>query len=278
MQELGFDILPEGIKVANKMIKERGLTEFEAASQVSLLTMARDIKECGTDNALRVSEIRSHAIRLIKALDKFKEAGLVNYNSWISDVKAIEIISSFEDRAMPLVDNLIGAEGGVRLATNKNDYNSENDAYKAVGDEQEVASQPITALEHDDENVSQMIDLIVGTLSAQKYLISDERNMLPEKAKDIWSLGYIGGYSDALLQRKGIDTDAAGLAIMTIVYMTIFGEEQGPTYFRKFMDLQREGDPKIIEGMKQGGNEVYTWLSDTDKVPMGWSRYVHGIT
>ena len=164
------------------------------------------------------------------------------------------------------------------LAVNTDDYGNEDDTYNAANEEPGVTSQPIKALEHDNDDVSKMIDLIAGTLSAQKALMSDEYDMLPDKAKDEWSLGYIVGYSDALLQRKGIDTDATGLAIMTIVFITIFGEEQGPTYFRKFMDLQKAGAPEIFVGMKKGGNEAFTWLSDTDKIPMGWVGYVRGIS
>jgi hypothetical protein len=151
------------------------------------------------------------------------------------------------------------------------------DAYRAVNDETGSIGQETKALGHDDE-VSKMVEIIAGTLSVQKALMSDEYDMLPEKAKDKWSLGYIGGYSDALLQRKGIETDATGFAIMTIVFITMFGEEQGPVYFRKFMDLQQEGDSELFSGMKKGGEEVFAWLGDTDKVPMGWSGYVHGIS
>lgn len=151
------------------------------------------------------------------------------------------------------------------------------DAYKAVNNESSSTSHNTKALGHDNE-VSKMVDIIAGTLSVQKALMTDEYEMLPEKAKDKWSLGYIGGYSDAILQRKGIEADATGFAIMTIVFMIMFGEEQGPIYFRKFMDLQQQGDSELFDGMKKGGEEVFAWLSDTDKIPMGWSGYVHGLS
>lgn len=151
------------------------------------------------------------------------------------------------------------------------------EAYKAVYKEPGTASQSTRALDEDDE-VDRMVKIIAGSLFIQKAIMTSDCEILPVKAKDKWSLGYVGGYTDALLQRNGIGVDATGFAIMTIVFIMMFGEEQGPVYFRKFMDLQREEDLALFDGMKKGGEEVFTWLSDKEKLPMGWSRYVLGIS
>ena len=124
---------------------------------------------------------------------------------------------------------------------------------------------------------NKIVDIITNRLSEQKALISDQYNMIPEKAKDHWSLGYIIGYSGAVLQIKGIDTDATKLRIFTTVLMAIFGEKQGPIYFQKFMDLEMKRDSDLLDGINKGGQDIFTWInSNTDKIPMGWLKYVHG--
>jgi len=124
------------------------------------------------------------------------------------------------------------------------------EAYKAVNEDTEVARQPAKALEHDDKAEEiEIVEIIAGTLSVQKALITDENGMLPQKAKDKWSLGYIAGYSDALLQHTEIEVDATVLVTTTtIVFMAMFGEEQGPAYYRIFVRLLRTGDLELHNG------------------------------
>jgi len=128
------------------------------------------------------------------------------------------------------------------------------------------------------DEVSEILGIIFSGLMMQMVHITNEYGVLPDKAKDNWALGYIGGYADGVLQRKGIGADETGSVILETAFITIFGKEQGPISFQKFMDLQQVSDPELFEGMKKGGEEVFTWLSNKDVFPMGWRDYVHGYS
>lgn len=117
-----------------------------------------------------------------------------------------------------------------------------------------------------------------GLLGAQKITFTDEYGMLREKARDKWSLGYVGGFADAALQKGGIPHDTSAHAAMAIVFMEVFGQQDGATYFGKFMDLQQANDPDLFAGLSLGGNEFIDWVKDNDKYPLGWGGHVHAVS
>lgn len=126
--------------------------------------------------------------------------------------------------------------------------------------------------------MDKMVEIIVSTLNCQKAFVVDESESLLDKAKDIWSLGYIGGYSEALIKRKDSIEDAECFVILKIVYRLIFGEEHGLTYYWKTRDLYQDGDTILREGLKAGGEDVVAWISDNNNLPTGWSDHVLGYT
>lgn len=146
------------------------------------------------------------------------------------------------------------------------------DAYKAVSSESDDINFSERAVE-DGNPVLKTAEVISGLLLDQKKHIVDEYNILPEKAKDNYSLGYVGGFADAILQRKGVEMDEAGTLIMAIVFINIFGEDQGPLYIRKLIALQDADDREVFNGMQRGGEEVFAWLSNEEKKPLGWLSY-----
>jgi hypothetical protein len=89
----------------------------------------------------------------------------------------------------------------------------------------EIKSKHSSNFEGDDE-ISKLVEIITNSLTIQKGVFAANDAVLPKKAKDKWTLGYIGGYSDALLQSAGVATDTKGFAIMTIVFMNILGKKK----------------------------------------------------
>lgn len=119
-----------------------------------------------------------------------------------------------------------------------------------------------------------IIEPMTDLLIAQKKQFADEGGVLPKKAKDNWSIGYVGGYADALLNNAGIDTDVKGLSIMTGIFISVFGKNEAPVLFSKFLNLQSEQDLDFFDGRKNGGEELIALLESSKNVARGWSIHV----
>lgn len=127
------------------------------------------------------------------------------------------------------------------------------------------------------DNTDALVEFVSGVLSIQQFMIRGGDDMLPEKAFDDWSLGYVAGAADAVLQKNGYEPDAKGMALMTSIFVEVFGKEAGPSLFGKFMELQEQGEPEVEKGMLLGGREIFKWMADSSKTPKGWASHVLGL-
>jgi len=147
-------------------------------------------------------------------------------------------------------------------------------AYSAVN-EPEKGSVPELMHEAERTKVDKAVDLAILALSLQKAMISHGDEVLPAKACDDWSLGYVGGVTDAILQRMGIDQDdIGGFSVMTLVFMDVYGKEKGPVYFQKFIDLQKNPDSALHSGQKVGGTELFGFCDDSNESPTSLTRWM----
>jgi hypothetical protein len=89
-----------------------------------------------------------------------------------------------------------------------------------------------------------------------------------------WSLGYVFGFHDGMLQKMGVNEQTDSLAIMTIGYNKVFGESYGTQTLGKCLWLQ--SDPEFMRGVLVGGQEAASYLHDPDKRPMGLFDYLLG--
>ncbi len=122
-----------------------------------------------------------------------------------------------------------------------------------------------------------IVKFVSNALGVQQALFLNEDGTLPPKAVDEWSIGYVAGTADAVLQKNGFEPDVEGMAVMTLIFMEVFGDRSGPELFGDFMRLQDQGNQIVEEGMMTGGRDVYAWMADTNRVPTGWMAYVHGL-
>lgn len=130
---------------------------------------------------------------------------------------------------------------------------------------------------HFDNEMAQAKEIassISVALAAQKYLVVDTYGLLSGKAIDNWSLGHVGGFGDAVLQKKGIGTGDLGLSIMLVLFMSVFGEEHGAMYLKKYIDLQSSADQDVLSGEATAGKEVFLWFDGQVKNPSGWVTHV----
>ena len=153
---------------------------------------------------------------------------------------------------------------------------------KSVDDEDtsiiEDASTPfalIPDLVHEDDDVFAVSTIIASTLAAQKAYILADTGALPSKARDNFSVGYIGGYIDAVLRRKRVATMRAKHTIGELVFVDLFGSPDGFSLYEKYVSLQIESEPSFYTGMAAGETDVEEWFKNNLNSPFGWSVYVH---
>lgn len=125
-----------------------------------------------------------------------------------------------------------------------------------------------------DDKKRVIAEFVSGLLGIQRAMIADESGDLSGKATDDWSIGYVAGAADAVLQKNDIGPDAEGMVIMTLIYMQVFGTLQGAGFFARFMRLQEEGSSAVQQGMALGGKEMFALMADNTKAPFGWVEYV----
>lgn len=121
-----------------------------------------------------------------------------------------------------------------------------------------------------------LVKILVTTLSAQKSLFGGHAGLLPQRAKDNWSMGYIYGYSDAFLKHNGYIgtfTNLKSLQVLIATLDTIF-DEQGQEYLQRIAELQKAKDKQYTEGLSNGRKEMIDRLQDNKNIPLGWAIYV----
>lgn len=94
-----------------------------------------------------------------------------------------------------------------------------------------------------------------------------------DKRKDNFSLGYVWGFVDCLLQNNGYPPGGKGFAIITIVFVKVFGVKEGKDLISRAFLLQESQDDSMIRGMTCGGNEAVAWMTKGIS-PVGWIMYV----
>src|SRR5574337_1234341 len=91
----------------------------------------------------------------------------------------------------------------------------------------------------------QVANSISSLLSAQ-LMMSKSSN----KIGDNWTIGYIGGFADQVNIRKGIKHDDRGVAVMLLVFGSVFGDKNRVACFKRYESLIQSGDVKALEGEK----------------------------
>jgi len=168
-------------------------------------------------------------------------------------------INNLHHSGMPMdqiVDRYLAREGAREASPRSVGTNL------ASGDEVQRNTMP-------NEKSSAIIEFVAQILGVQQMLFMNEEGTLPVNAYDNWSIGYVAGTADAVLQKNGFETDVKGMALMTLIFVEVFGERGGPEFFGKFLRLQEQKDQDVQDGMATGGTDVWRWMSDNNKVPMG---------
>jgi len=150
-----------------------------------------------------------------------------------------------------------------------------------IADEIAAYDRPSDKATNAEPHVSDIVDLgdkIADALSIQTVLFS-LAGVMPDKAKDNWSIGYVIGFTNAMLESNGSIEESSWGRVQISVLLSLFGEEQGSLCIDRYYEGFTAGDEVMFDGVKVGEEDIADWLNKgTSKncTPIRWSAYVHG--
>jgi hypothetical protein len=128
------------------------------------------------------------------------------------------------------------------------------------------------------QNISEVVafgDKVVDALSDQIHLFAPNK-VFPDRAKDSWSIGYIVGFTDAMLQSHGDIEQHNWGGVEISVLLRLYGEEQGRISIDEYHDSFIEGKcdfaaESLRDGMMVGEEDITRCLA------AGFSRQVQHL-
>jgi hypothetical protein len=119
------------------------------------------------------------------------------------------------------------------------------------------------------DKVGQFANIGCDMIDIQLTLSSIE----PEDAlQDLWTLGYCFGVFDAIGQRGKLSQEDTFSVITVGFFNLLRGPEQGGEKLRIALDNQT--NTLFQRGVLIGGSDIFAWLSDRNKTPMGLTRHL----
>ena len=102
---------------------------------------------------------------------------------------------------------------------------------------------------------------------------AEDNDEFDDRLIDFYSRGYIFGLCDAILQSSGVKEDIEAMALLTIVHIKLFGEDNGATIVgQSFRDQENS---EFSKGRMQGGEELVEFFRSEGKTPaMGLADYL----
>jgi hypothetical protein len=129
------------------------------------------------------------------------------------------------------------------------------------------------AREQDEQTATahKLVAAAEALLGVQLYFITDEFDRLPPAASDNFSLGYVAGFLDAMMQRAGVEDETVSFAMVSILMMTLFGKEDGASYAGRFLNGQHLSETR--RGLMAGGTDALAYLTNPNQLPRGWHHH-----
>ena len=87
LKHLGYELTPEGVGMA-AVNQVSGYNAVETASNISVLTLARDVAEAGR-NIDELAKLAARAMAMLEVLKAYKDKGLMREDLWKNDSSAI---------------------------------------------------------------------------------------------------------------------------------------------------------------------------------------------
>jgi hypothetical protein len=110
-------------------------------------------------------------------------------------------------------------------------------------------------------------------LGHQKALISGRGQSVSE-VHDNYSLGYIVGCVDGLVQSYNLSLETDGYPVIKQLLNEYFGEEEGNRLFRRVPQLKLQRNESFLLGVLKGVSDTFSWAEDNGRIPTGWVDHV----
>lgn len=105
LEAMGCKLTPYGAGVA-LLGSRSGYSDVETASHIALTTMARDIKEAGTDIAKLIAFV-PHGRAILEMLKEYKDAGMMHPTQWQNDSNASYGIMMINEHQQDWVNQIL---------------------------------------------------------------------------------------------------------------------------------------------------------------------------
>lgn len=125
LRKLGYNLLPEaGLAFAFLSLKS-DYSEAETASQIALLTFARDVQECGND-IMRLMQLLAHARAMIDILSEMKAKGFISEQTFQNDGNALIHLAMVDEHQQEWINRVLYDPRAPkdRLAESRIDYDN----------------------------------------------------------------------------------------------------------------------------------------------------------
>jgi hypothetical protein len=101
---------------------ESGYNAVETASHIALTTLARDVREAGT-NIIKLVSFLPQAMHLLAVLKDYKDQGMMHPTQWQNDANAIWHVVSVDEHQEEWIEKVLSdpIAGKKRLATKRID-------------------------------------------------------------------------------------------------------------------------------------------------------------
>lgn len=121
LKKMGYELTPYGVGLALIELKS-GYNAVETASHISLTTLARDLREAGT-NIKKLASLLPQTMHLLAVLKEYKDQGMMHPTQWQNDATAIWHVSAVDEHQEEWIDRILSdpIAGKERLATSRID-------------------------------------------------------------------------------------------------------------------------------------------------------------
>lgn len=128
--------------------------------------------------------------------------------------------------------------------------------------EKNIKTNDIEPTFNDEKTITEKIKvlhrLLDDTINMQFLMAGYSQN--EKKPNSDFVIGYIIGYADWFLIRNGIDNNSPeGFSVPSIALMNIYGVDEGPKLFNRFLDSQINMSDEMTNGRKAGHEDGSEW-------------------
>jgi hypothetical protein len=159
--------------------------------------------------------------------------------------------------------------GRIALGTYEHFLETVNETQSSAGPGENVSShEPTLSAQH-----WRAVEVATGVLSTQAVLGAPTQGdfLLP------FSLGYVFGVVDGVLQRTALDGDADAMTAISAVFGKLVGHRpnEGPEAYGRALRLHLDEDADFLRGQILGGRELFDLAAGRSTAMTGWARYLH---